>query len=85
MRNKLRVIISTLAAIFCLFIAWAGPVSPAERIRVYNEDQEYKGYLERQFDGSIRIYDKRGVFQGKIKDNRLYDESGHLEKIFKFR
>jgi len=65
--------------ILSLVLIYSAVITAEERIRLYKEEggvPKYSGYIERQYDGSVRIYDKRGVFQGRIKNGRMYSKDG---------
>ena len=59
----------------------------AERIRLYNEGEkvpEYTGNAESQPDGSLRFYDKKGRYTGKLQDGRLINKKGRVvEKLYR--
>lgn len=51
-----------------------------ERVRFYEDDGNptYE-YAEKQFDGSWRVYDKKGKYQGKVTKDRFYNEKGRVK------
>ena len=54
-----------------------------ERTRIYDIEKgipEYNGFAVKQFDESIRFYDKYGNFTGKIQDERLISKDGKVEE-----
>ena len=65
--------------ILCVALFTPPGILADERIRLYEEEDgvpKYSGYMERQYNGSIRIYDKRGRFKGRIEKGRMYSKDG---------
>jgi len=58
-----------------------------DRIRLYQGSKppyEYDGYAERQPDGSLRFYDRKSRYTGRLHDGRLIDRKGKVvEKLYR--
>jgi hypothetical protein len=75
-----------LLLFLCVSSSYAFEIPP--HVRIYNENGEFVGKIEKRPHGTMRIYDAKGNFRGTIEQrpynqNRLYDEKGQFKNIIK--
>ncbi len=85
--DNIRTIDIVFVILFILIlIGLSQDCSASERIRFYDTSSGRAkptwSHADKQFDGSWRIYDSKGRFQGKVTKDRLYDDKGRVQEKY---
>lgn len=68
-----------------ILIFVSAPVS-AERTRLYDTSKgypKYIGYAEKQHNNTYRFYDSKGLYTGRMDNERVYSKDGKvIQKLY---
>ena len=87
MNKELRfALITIIAVLMSINFTIYNKCNASERIRFYDTSSGRAkptwNYADKQFDGSWRIYDSKGRFQGRITKDRFYDDKGRVQEKY---